>query len=353
MTSYESVLELIVDVPSAASGDIRDITWVTKAHVIGVSRDCHGRVEIFLEGAELRPASKSVGDAIEFRSWHRKNVASFEANKLQFPALGHFDQIAAFICTELLRNGADETLSDAFAKTEPIIEMAIERLRMSNEVVLGLAGELLMLDALCRRSNGDQVARAVESWHGWGKSARDFAWGTTGVEVKTTMRSTSSHLVQGVHQVEPNDGADGGVPEDRLYVVSIGLQPADAGSNSFSIPQLVQRIIERMDATGCGENRGKFLSRILEYGVESGGGYDHHTMAADPSYASFFRTSFFRAYDMSDEAVEVLRRSDLAVRHHVDVSSVRFRIDLPVIAGYGNPVSGANQVADVVFGDVS
>lgn len=350
MTSYESVLELIAEIPSASSSELRDITWVTNAHVVGVSRDHDGRVEVFLGGAELRPASKAVGDAIEFRTWHREGAAAFEANRLLLPALGHFDQVAAFICTELLRNGADATLSLGFARTEPIVELAIERLRMSNEVVLGLAGELLMLDALCRRASDDKVAQAVESWDGWRKSSRDFVWGTTGVEVKTTTRGTSSHLVQGVHQVELNDGEDGGVPEDRLYLVSIGLQAADPGGNSFSIPQLVHRIIDRMEATGCGGDVGKFLSRTSEYGIESGGGYDHNTMADDPFYAASFLTTFFRAYDMSDEAVEILRRDDIAARHHVDVSSVRFRVDLPVSARNDNPVSGANQVAEVVFG---
>lgn len=350
MTSYESVLDLIADLPSAASADLRDIRWVTDAHVVGVSRDNDGQVEVFLRGAELKASSRTVADAIEYHPWHRNGAPSFDANRLLLPALGHFDQVAAFICTELLRNGADTTLSNAFAKTEPIVELAIERLRMSKEVIVGLAGELLLLDALCRSATVNQVAQAVKSWDGWKKSSRDFVWGATGVEVKTTTRSTSSHPVHGVHQVELNDGADGGALEDRLYLVSIGLQLADASSNAFSIPQLVQRVIERMEMTGCGGDVGNFLSRVSEYGAESGGGYDHDTMSDDPSYGTAFLTSFFRAYDMSDEAVEVLRRDDIAVRHHVDVSSVLFRVDLPVVASHGNPVAGANQVAQIVLG---
>lgn len=353
MTSYESVLDLIAQVPSAVSGDLRDILWVTDAHVVGVSRNRSGQVEVFLRGSELSPASSVVGDAIEFRTWHRERADTFEANRLLLPALGHFDQIAAFICTELLRNGADSALGDAFAKTEPIVELAIEKLRLSNEVVIGLAGELLMLEALCRRATDDKVAAVVDSWDGWKKSSRDFVWGTTGLEVKTTTRFTSSHLVQGVHQVEVNDGADGGVPEDRLYLVSIGLQAGDTGGNSWSIPQLVDRIVERMHATGCDEDVGKFLSHISDYGAESGGGYDHKTMSDESSYATPFMTNFVRAYDMSDEAVAVLRRGDVAVRQHVDVNSVRFRVDLPVRASNGNPIAGANQVAQTIFGSAS
>lgn len=351
MTSYESVLDLITSVPNSASVETRDIKWVTGAHVVGVSRDHLGQIEVFLRGAELKPLSKVVGDAIEFRAWHRDHAPPFEANRLLLPSMGYFDQVAAFICTELLRGGADASLRQAFAQTEPIIELAIERLRLSNQAILGLTGELLLLDALCRHAADEQVATILGSWDGWKRSSRDFSWGSTGVEVKTTTRSGSSHLVEGIHQVERSDGSDGGAPEDRLFLVSIGLQPAEPGGNTFTIPQLVDRIIARMDGAGvAGSVVDKFLVHVSEYGASSGGGYEHGTQVPDPSYTTPFLTSFFRGYDMSDSAVEVLRRDDVAVRHHVDVSSVRFRVELPIIASPGNPVVGANQVAQVILG---
>ena len=88
----------------------------------------------------MNPTTSAVSGAIEFRSWHRDNARSFDANRLLFPALGHFDQVAAFICTELLRAGADTSLTRAFALTEPIIELAIERLGLKDRAILGLAG---------------------------------------------------------------------------------------------------------------------------------------------------------------------------------------------------------------------
>ena len=48
--SYESVLQLIKSVPSSASADMRDVTWTTSAHIVGVARDHEGRVEVFLVG---------------------------------------------------------------------------------------------------------------------------------------------------------------------------------------------------------------------------------------------------------------------------------------------------------------
>lgn len=351
MTTYESVLQLIKSVPSAASADVRDVTWTTNSHVVGIARDDEGRVEVFLVGAELNPVSSAVSDAIEFRSWHRDGAQSFDANRLLFPALGHFDQVAAFICTELVRADADASLMRAFAQTEPIIELAIERMRLTDQAILGLAGELLLLDALCRRAVNEQVAQIIALWDGWKRSSRDFSWGSTGIEVKTTTRSGSSHLVEGIHQVERNDGSEGGASENRLLLVSIGLQPAEPGGNAFTIPQLVDRILARMgEASAGGLAMDKFLAHVAEYGASSGGGYEHGTKTSDPSYAMPFLTSFFRAYDMSDSAIGVLRREDVMVRRHVDISSVRFRVELPTTASLGNPVAGANQVAQVILG---
>lgn len=351
IATYESVLQLIESVPSAASAHHRDVWWLTDAHVLGVARDHDGQVEVFLAGAELSPVSNAVRAAIEFRTWHRKGATSFDANRLLFPSLGYFDQVAAFICTELLRGGADMSLRQAFAQTEPIIELAIERLRLSNQAILGLAGELLLLDALCRHVADEHVAPVIESWDGWRRSSRDFSWGSTGVEVKTTTRSGSSHLVEGIHQVERSDGSAEGAPEDRLFLVSIGLQPAEPGGNAFTIPQLVERITARMDGVKAGGSvADKFLAHVAEYGSSSGGGYKHGAQAPNSFYTTPFLTSFFRAYDMSDNAVEVVRRDDIAVRHHVDVSSVKFRVELPIVASLGNPVVGANQVAQAILG---
>jgi hypothetical protein len=351
MKTYESVLQLIESVPSAASAEHRDVRWVTDTHVLGVARDHEGQVEVFLVGPELSPVSGVVRSAMEFRTWHRKSASSFDASRLVFPSLGYFDQVAAFICTELLRCDADVSLSQAFAQTEPIIELAIERLRLSNQAILGLAGELLLLDALCRNAADAQAAPLIESWDGWKRSSRDFTWGPTGIEVKTTTRSNSSHVVEGVHQVERSDGSDGGAPEDRLFLVSIGLQPAEPGGNAFTIPQLVDRIIARVEGAGAGGSVvDKFLAHVAEYGANSGGGYEHGTQVPDPPYTTPFLTTFFRAYDMSDRAVEVLRRDNVAVHHHVDVSSVRFRVELPITASLGNPVVGANQVAQGILG---
>lgn len=350
VTSYESVRQTIEIVPSATSATVRDIKWLTDAHVVGVSRDPDGHIEVFMAGSEIIPISASVREAIDFRVVHRDDQASFDANRLALPAHAHFDQVAAFICTELLRSGADTSLVEAFAKTEPIIELAIERLRLSNRVIVGLIGELLMLDALCRRATDAHVAKVIGSWDGWQRSSRDFSLGTIGVEVKTTTGNTSSHFIEGLHQVERSTVSGDRQLESQLFLVSIGVQMGTREDNAISIPGLVDRIIERMREAGSNDVAiGRFLSRLSEYGSDSGGGYSHGTQRSDPAYAEGFLTTFFRAYDMADQAVQVLRRQDVTVRAHVDVGSVRFRIDLPTATSAGNPIVGANQVADAIL----
>lgn len=350
MKRYEDALSDIEAVPTSSASGVRDITWITDANVIGVARDQAGRLEVFLVGDELKAASSTVCDALEYHTWHRDFGQPLTANRLLLPALGHFTPVAAFVCTELLRNGADDDLARAFRVTEPIIELAIKRLELSQAALLGLAGELLMLSALCKQADDSLVASVLASWDGWRRSARDFRWDRTGVELKTTTRSTSSHMVQGVHQIEPAEGERGENGEARLLLVSVGLQPADPGPNSISIPALVQRVVNRLEATGNASQVHEFLTRVSRYGSESGFGYEHPMMAKDAPFTSTFTVAFFRGYDMSDPLIEVLRRDDVATRHHVEMQSVTFRISLPATVTGQNPVAGAHQVARSILG---
>ncbi len=350
MLSYEAILTTIKALASAQAPDERDIEWLSSGNAVGVSRDHEGRLEVFLCGAELRPVISVVKEAIGFHTWHRRGGEPLEANRLLLPALSHYDQVVAFICTELVRNGADIDLDGSFARTEPIIELAIEQLQMSSDAMLGLVGELLLLDALCRNSEPGGLPQVLASWDGWQRSARDFSLDTVGIEVKTTRRDTSSHLVQGVHQVEVADGENGGVPESRLVLVSVGVRPGEPEDDSFTIPILVDRITALLEDAGLQDLVDGFLNHVAEYGSWSGLGYDHRAASRDPAFAVPYVTKFFRGYDMTDSSVEVLRRDDIAIHHHVDSGSVRFRIDLPLAISANNPVNQPNQVARAILG---
>ena len=350
MSSYEGILSQIAAVPKGFEGRDRMIQWLNDHAVVGVARDHYGQIELFLAGSELHPRTKTLRDAIQYHIWHRECDSSLSANRLLFPAFGHFDSIAAFIATELLREGADDDLPRAVAATEPILELAIKRLHLSESALLGLAGELLILDAMARRVDAACARQLLQSWNGWRRSIRDISWKSTGVEIKTTTGAFSSHIVQGTHQVEPSRG-DGTAPdEDRLLLVSVGLQRSAPSANSFTVPGLTQRLVDWLDTTGHQEYINDFLSRVAEYGAESGLGYHHSSMSSDAPFATTFTPAFVRGYDMGDPAIQIIRRDDVVSHHHVDASSLSFRIDLPATVSLGNPVDGLHRIAESVLG---
>lgn len=355
MPTYEELRSRVAALARPDSSDEREVLWVTDTKVVGVSRTHEDRLEIFLVGPELRPSTPPVKAALEHGPWWHQGAATpaFEANRLLLPAVGHFDEVAAFLSTELLRNGADNDLRTAFRKTEPIISLVIERLWLSDGALLGLAGELLLINALCQRAPDDDVAQVVQAWDGWRQSLRDFTWGTVGVEVKTTRGSTSTHQVQGTHQVELYDGETANWHETGLILVSIGLRVVTPHDNSFTVPMLVDRVVGRLHDVGRDDAAEVFLARVREYGSGSGFGYDHRTMPHDASFARAFDTTFVRAYDMTDENVSVLRRADVVARQHVNADSLTYTIDLPVRAsGDLNPVVGISQAAAAILGMV-
>lgn len=345
MDTYESVLDQIAAVPDAPSSGQRVIHWLAGSQAIAVARDHVGHLEVFLAGDPLEPRTLTVREAMQHHDWHRDSGPVLSANRIVLPALGHFNQVGAFICTELLRNGAEDDVAEAFALTEPIIELAIKRLQISEGAMLGLAGELLILKSLVHEAEDAQVGAVLQSWAGWHRSHRDFTWNRVGVEVKTTMRPSSTHMVQGLHQVDPLPADDNTPGEERLLLVSIGLTEAGPSSNTFSIPTLVDQILQRLDATGNTALAAPFLQHVAAYGSESGFGYDHATMSADAPFTDSYVTSFCRGYDMGDPSIEVLRHDVVSAHHHVEAQSVRFTINLPAVLTTQNPVNGANQVA--------
>lgn len=349
MTSYEAILNQINTIPTGTNGDDRTITWLTASKVVGVARNSRGHLELFLTGDELKPRSGVVKTAMHHHSWHRDTLPPLSANRICLPALGHFDQIGAFIAAELLREEADSNLERAFAITEPLIELAIKHMEVSENALLGLIGELLLLDVICRRAADHQVGLIVQAWDGWRRSARDFRWGGTGVEIKTTTHSSSSHAIHGVHQIEPTPASDDAIGEERLLLVSIGLRQADLNTDALSIPSLVESIIDRLEASGASGLVDSFLTRVSVYGAESGFGYEHPTMANEAPFATQFNMTFVRGYDMADPAVEVLRRDDVISLQHVDAQSVTFRVDLPATISLNNPIVGARRVAETIL----
>lgn len=355
MTTYEAVLNRLSELDASVSMEERFVEWLTPSAVVGLSRTAEGRIEIFLTGAQLKPTSRSVRRALDYRTWHRgSGQPSVEANRLLLPGISHYDQIAAFLCAELIRCDSDSDLQAAFRETEPIIELAIEKLRLTDEALLGLTGEVLLLDAILRQAGDAHAGDVLQSWRGWRESTRDFSYNSVGIEVKTTTRSVSSHEVQGVHQVELLDHLEAGVLEDTLFLVSIGLEwVSEDFDNFYTLPTVVDSIITKlrcaMAQSEADQAIDSFLGHLKEYGDNQDVGYDHRTMSQSAVFKRSFIPRFVRCYDMLDSNIKVLRSEDLSLHPHIDPTSVRFRIDLPVkVQGDLNPVVGLNAAANAI-----
>ncbi|WP_421118601.1 PD-(D/E)XK motif protein [Aquihabitans daechungensis] len=333
-----------------ATEDDRHVDWCSSDGVVGLARNPKGRIEIFLEGPQLEAKSRRVRETTEYQTWFRDGGGELLANRIVLPAAGHYEQVAAFLCTELLRNGATSDLAAAFARTEPLIELAIDQLMMDDETVLGLCGEMLLLDALLNAAPVERVGEVLGSWKGHRETARDFQLGQVGVEVKTTTRSTSSHLFRGVHQLEPGHGVDG-AQESAFLLASVGLQWTGPGdqSNTISLPELIDGLISRTtDALGAQAPVfvSDLIKQIAAYGSPTPMGYDHNTMAGSSRFLRRFRVQFARWYDMADDGIRLLTTDDMRARPFVDIASLHLRVNLPdQVRGDINPVLGLSKGA--------
>jgi hypothetical protein len=356
ISSYEQQLATVQGLRQSSTEEDRHIDWCVTEGVIGLARTPKGRIEIFLAGPELEARFRRVREALEYQRWFRADGGELLANRILLPAAGHFEQVAAFLSTELLRNDATTDLPRAFARTEPLIELAIGDLMIADETVLGLCGEMLMLHALLRAAPDERVADIVDSWKGHRETARDFQLGLVGVEVKTTTRATSSHLFRGVHQLEPGHGVDGA--EETSYVLaSLGLEWSDVEdpANTTNLPELIDGVIGRINEA-LGASAAAFIddlvAQIADYGLPIALGYDHNAMAESARFSRRFRLRFARGYDIADdEAIRLLTTDDIRARPFIDAESLYARVNFPEqVRGDVNPVVGLVNCAHRILG---
>jgi hypothetical protein len=347
--TYEALLASARALRPPANGERRNLHWCDRAHTLALCRDDLGRCEIFVVGPRLVPTIQAVRDSLEHNSWSRQQGEPIDASRLVLPASGPFDQVAAFLCTELLREGVAIDAVGAFRRCEPVIALVLAQLHLSDAATLGLCGELVVLEALVSEAPPEARNEVLQGWHGHRRSARDIQIRGVGVEVKTTTGATSKHHVQGVHQVEPRRSEDGG--EHSLLLVSVGVGWSTEGDVT-TLPELVARILGLVDSSEGlrSEVAQTFIDHVRDYGDEEAIGYDHDDPTVLASFDRAFRIGFVRTYDMADPAINVLRSVDLDTFDAVVPDSATFEIQLPLqVRGDANPVVGTYEGAAEVL----
>lgn len=351
--TYEELRSKISDLRPAGVDERRALVWCSDAQVLAASRGRRGELEIFLLGPPLGSTTELVREILSHDTWKRDDGSTITASRLVFPPADPFDAITTFLCIELLRNGVDDNAQDALRASEPIIEAVLQRVRLQSESLLGLMGELLVLLQLIRASP-DRFADVFRSWHGPTRSSRDLQLGGVGVEVKTTRGPHSTHHAQGVRQVEIGH-AVGGVDESVLYLVSVGLEPAEPGAG-HTLPGLVEALVEQIQlhaGPGADETTDRFLVDVASYGLGANQGYLHREMKGLEVFSQGWNVAFCRTYDMTDPGVQLLRTEDVAPRAMVDLESVTFQIRLPdQVSGDTNPSLGLPAMASRVWAAV-
>jgi len=341
---FEELVRLVRAAVPAKTSDQREVRWVDAAESLGIARSQVGAVEIFIAGEPLEPVHARLRGRISHQEWLTSTGAPYSANQFTLLNAPHLDGVAALICLELLAKGVgdEDRRAVAFREAEPVIVLALEQAALSNQDLLGLAGELYLMEALAARTSLT-IDFLVDSWEGAGHSTRDFQLGPVGIEVKTTAGSASTHHVQGTHQVELGVSVDE-IPETRLYLLSLGVQWVPEGQDvGRSVRDLVETLCERLSE----DRRAYFIGLVRAYGVTDMG-YDL-VGGGKSGFDQKFVATFERLYDMGDDRIKVLRAADLQGLVHVDAGSVTFRVELPErVRGDVNPVPGLQAIAAAV-----
>lgn len=317
-------------------GRIRNMRWL--ADPLAVGRTTSGHFEIFICGEELSTSSNLVRRHMQHGEWRPlEGGQPFFANRIVLPEAPHFASIAAVIAIELLRAGIVDSrgAQSAFSDVEPIIELAIRRGALPENVIVGLVGELTLLRQLfiSNSNQPESLLRVLDYWQGWQEGGRDFRIGSYSIEVKTTRASASIHKFTGLHQVEPTMLPSGLM--ESLCILSVGL--VASSTIGESLPQLVDDILAILSrAEASEETTNEFLRRVSLYG-QSGRGYEHLAMRDWSVYGVRFAHTFEpRLFRLDDNEFALLTR-DMLSATFVQADDLSFTAHLPDQVSTFNP----------------
>jgi hypothetical protein len=153
----------------------------------------------------------------------------------------------AYSVIEELQNGklAHDALSSTLERYRELF--LIRQTGISRERVLGLVGELLVLEHLL--SGG---LDALMAWRGPAGETHDFQFPGAHIEVKAGSAAGETRVrISNLHQLDCPDGG-------QLFLVYVGV----ASGGNDTVETLSRRILELLDGTG----RSRYMSELRELG---------------------------------------------------------------------------------------
>jgi hypothetical protein len=352
MLTFETIRAEVMQLTNARSNDTRKPWWCTSTRRIGVARDSVGRLELFLVAEQLEARSAVVNQNMVRNIWNNEDGGCFAATRLVLPPDLHFVGVVSLILEELIRNRFEREPQGAFRRSEPLIELALLRLGIGVQSVIGLLGELSFLKhVLVHVPEGAERYAALDTWRGFEHSARDFVGRKADVEVKATTLINSVHHIANLQQISSAVRMDSPEPS-KLYLLSVGFKASTNAGQSLceqvdSVLGLLEPGASQEQSAGM---KAEFLRSVARYGTTpsgSGSGYDHATMQEWPLYATRWEQTFARLYDMSDSSIRLPRLGDWANFDHVVLDSISFQIRLPDrVSGDINPTDDFHAAID-------
>ena len=204
-----------------------------------------------------------------------------------------------------LKSGASfrHAVSEAVASLKDLLS---GRTRLTEEKILGLIGELLvLLHALARL--GEEAA--MSAWLGPLAEEHDFAFTHFDAEVKSTKSESRIHVIGSETQLEPEPGRP-------LYLVSIQLTRAGLAEHGITLPSLIADVRSRLDQT----------RRTFDAALE---GLGWHDADADLYQVRYQLRSTPRAYLVDDQFPAITSgRLDQVVPQRAHVASVSYRVNV-------------------------
>ncbi len=238
--SFEKITETLEKIPPAEADGHFAIEWLVP-DLLAVGKSSTGAHCIFMVCEPLTPSAPVVARAVRFGQWQPVQRPLIGCNLLALPSAPEFGIAAAAITSEILRRSSllGESLPETFDRVEEFIALVLRRVLMPPSLVLGLLGELFVLDEILDAMKGSWALGMdpTRVWRGWAQQSRDFVFGVTSLEIKTTGLRTSKHSIHSLDQVEARV-VDGCLTE-TLFLGSIGMRTAPEGSYSVSALEVV------------------------------------------------------------------------------------------------------------------
>lgn len=180
---------------------------------------------------------------------------------------------------------------------------------LSREEVLGLVGELLVVEALVESSRGS-VDALIQGWRGPHGDARDIGFNGTRIEVKA-QRSTSALKLRVSSLAQLDDRGD------RVFVVLIRLSPSESGRSLMELADSLRVRLEGFPMASI-----EFERKLETSGMTAESDHAHERLSQDERLVFFVAEQFPRlvpgnvpagvtavSYEVSGPPLEAFRTS--------------------------------------------